>query len=119
MKKELNIVWRESLRGTVLTTLDAKVCLLIQRTKNLVHHNFVKVVGCTPPILSSPPTNKTRGASHSLWPCHFTFKKYLKAKEEDLLWKLKYFTMQKYNLSKKNPLKENQNIVQDIIITLL
>ncbi len=26
----------------------------------------------------------------------FTLKKYLKAKEE--LWKLKYFTMQKYNL---------------------
>jgi hypothetical protein len=34
-------------------------------------------------------------------------KKYLKAKEEDL-WKLKYFNMQKYNLS-KNPLKETQN----------
>jgi hypothetical protein len=37
-------------------------------------------------------------------------KKYLKAKEE--LWKLKYFTMQKYiNLpkKKKSPLKENQN----------
>jgi hypothetical protein len=35
--------------------------------------------------------------------CHavalqFTSKKYLKAKEE--LWKLKYFTMQKYNLQK-------------------
>jgi hypothetical protein len=34
--------------------------------------------------------------------CHtmalpFTLKKYLKAKEE--LWKLKYFTMQKHNLS--------------------
>jgi hypothetical protein len=29
----------------------------------------------------------------------FTFKKYLKAKEE--LWKLKYFTMQKYYLQKK------------------
>jgi hypothetical protein len=29
----------------------------------------------------------------------FTLKKYLKAKEEEL-WKLKYFTMQKYNLSK-------------------
>jgi hypothetical protein len=28
-------------------------------------------------------------------------KKYLKAKEE--LWKLKYFTMQKYNLPKKPP----------------
>jgi hypothetical protein len=31
----------------------------------------------------------------------FKRKKYLKAKEE--LWKLKYFTMQKYNLQ-KNPL---------------
>jgi len=49
---------------------------------------------------------KTRGVSVTLWPCHFTLKKYLKAKEE--LWKLKYFTMQKYNLQ-KNPLKENQN----------
>jgi hypothetical protein len=37
--------------------------------------------------------------------------KYLKAKEE--LWKLKYFTMQKYNLQ-KNPLKETK-ILQDII----
>jgi hypothetical protein len=33
-------------------------------------------------------------------------KKYLKAKEE--LWKLKYFTMQKYNLQKKSS-KRNQN----------
>jgi hypothetical protein len=38
-------------------------------------------------------------------------KKYLKAKEE--LWKLKYFTMQKYKLQ-KNPLKETK-ILQDII----
>jgi hypothetical protein len=37
-------------------------------------------------------------------------KKYPKAKEE--LWKLKYFTMQKYNLQ-KNPLKETK-ILQDI-----
>jgi hypothetical protein len=37
-------------------------------------------------------------------------KKYLKAKGE--LWKLKYFTMQKYN--SKNPLKETK-ILQDII----
>jgi hypothetical protein len=44
----------------------------------------------------------------------FTLKsKYLKAKEEEL-WKLKYFTMQKYNLQKKNPLKETK-ILQDII----
>jgi len=34
-------------------------------------------------------------------------KKYLKAREE--LWKFKYFTMQKYNLKIKNPLKETQN----------
>ncbi len=39
------------------------------------------------------------------------FKK-LKAKEEEL-WKLKYFTMQKYNLQ-KNALKETK-ILQDII----
>jgi hypothetical protein len=38
-------------------------------------------------------------------------KMYLKAKVE--LWKLKYFTMQKYNLE-KNPLKETK-ILQDII----
>jgi len=38
-------------------------------------------------------------------------KKYPTAKEE--LWKLKYFTMQKYNLQ-KNPSKRNQ-ILQDII----
>ncbi len=42
-------------------------------------------------------------------------KKYCKAKEE--LWKLKYFTMQKYNL-RKNPLKETK-IFQDIITLYL
>ncbi len=40
-------------------------------------------------------------------------KKYLKAKEEEL-WKLKYFTIQKYNFP-KNPLKEAK-ILQDIIL---
>jgi len=39
----------------------------------------------------------------------------LRQKKEEL-WKLKYFTMQKYNLQ-KNPLKETK-ILQDIIITL-
>jgi hypothetical protein len=39
-------------------------------------------------------------------------KKYLNAKEE--LWKLKYFTMQEYNLQ-KHPPKETK-IIQDIII---
>jgi hypothetical protein len=36
----------------------------------------------------------------------FTLKRHLKAKEE--LWKLKYFTIQNYNLQ-KNPLKETKN----------
>jgi hypothetical protein len=47
---------------------------------------------------------KTRGVSQCGLAIYI-FKKYLKAKEEEL-WKLKYFTMQKhiYNLQ-KNPLK--------------
>jgi hypothetical protein len=44
------------------------------------------------------PPKKTRGVSHIV-ALPFTIKSYLfKAKEE--LWKLKYFTMQKYNLQK-------------------
>jgi hypothetical protein len=41
-------------------------------------------------------TNSTKGVSH----CGLAIysKKYLEVKEE--LWKLKYFTMQKYNLQK-------------------
>jgi hypothetical protein len=42
----------------------------------------------------------------SHWGLAIYIKKYLNTKEE--LWKLKYFTMQKYNLQ-KNPLKETQN----------
>jgi hypothetical protein len=48
------------------------------------------------------PPKKTRGVSHCGLAI-FTLKKkyiFLKAKEEEL-WKLKYFTMQKYNLQKK------------------
>jgi hypothetical protein len=54
-------------------------------------------------------TTETRGVSH--YGLAIYIKKYLKAKEE--LWKLKYFTMQQYNLQ-KNPLKETK-ILQDII----
>jgi hypothetical protein len=47
------------------------------------------------------PTSITNKGCVTLSLCHFAIyiKKYLKAKEEEL-WKLKYFTMQKYNLSK-------------------
>jgi hypothetical protein len=41
-------------------------------------------------------TSSTRGVSHCGLAIYI--KKYLKAKQE--LWKLKYFTMQKYNLQK-------------------
>jgi hypothetical protein len=53
--------------------------------------------------------NKTRGASHCGLAIYI--KKCLKAKEK--LWKLKYFTMEKYNLQ-TNHLKETK-ILQDII----
>jgi hypothetical protein len=43
-------------------------------------------------------------------------KKYLKAKEE--LWKLKYFTIQKYNLQ-KNPLKETKILQDNITLQLI
>ncbi len=57
-----------------------------------------------------------RGRSHLQGVCHiaalpFTLKSILMPKKKKL-WKLKYFTMQKYNLQ-KNPLKETQ-ILQDI-----
>jgi hypothetical protein len=45
----------------------------------------------------------TQGVCHTVALPFYIKKKYLKAKEE--LWKLKYFTMQKYNLQ-INPLKE-------------
>jgi hypothetical protein len=54
-------------------------------------------------------TYKTRGVSHCGLAIYI--KKYLKAEEE--LWKIKYFTMPKYNLQ-TNPLQETK-IFQDII----
>jgi hypothetical protein len=50
--------------------------------------------------LPAPTSTKTRGVSHTLGLAIY-IKKYLRAREE--LWKLKYFTMQKYNLQ-INPL---------------
>jgi hypothetical protein len=65
--------------------------------------------------LPKKPTSvqKMRGVSHTL-ALPFYMKKYHKAKEG--LWKLKYFTMQKYNLQ-KNPLKETK-ILQDFITNI-
>ncbi len=53
-----------------------------------------------------PPKKFNKGCVTHTVALPFTFKKYLKTKEE--LWKLKYFTMQKYNLQ-KNYCKRNQN----------
>jgi hypothetical protein len=54
--------------------------------------------------------SNSRGVSH--YGLAIYIKKHLKAKEEEL-WKLKYFTMQKYGLQ-KIPLIETK-ILQDII----
>jgi hypothetical protein len=51
-----------------------------------------------------PLQTQTRDVSHCSLAIYI--KKYLKAKQE--LWKLKYFTMPKYNLQ-TNPLKETKN----------
>jgi hypothetical protein len=62
------------------------------------------------PFSKHPPkVEKQGGGSHCGLAIYI--KKYLKAKED--LWKLKYFTIQKYNLQ-KNPLKETK-ILQHII----
>ncbi len=54
----------------------------------------------------------------TLWQIPFTFQKYLKAKEEEELWKLKYlFHHAKIQSSKeKILLKKETKILQDIII---
>jgi hypothetical protein len=57
--------------------------------------------------------DKTRGVSHCGLAIYI--KKYLKAKEE--LWKLKYFTMQKYNFQ-NIPLRKTK-ILQDIITFMI
>jgi hypothetical protein len=92
MKRKLNIVQRESLLGT----LDAKVSLL-SKDQNLVHHNLC----CWVHHLSSPPYKQNNGCLTLSGLAIYIKTKYLKAKE-DLLWKLKYFTMQKYYLSKQS-----------------
>jgi hypothetical protein len=53
-----------------------------------------------------------------VWPCHLYEKGYIKAKEKNYA-KLKYFTMQKNNLSKILYLKETKILLQDIIIITL
>jgi hypothetical protein len=73
--------------------------------------NILQVVNEQICLVRSPPSDygKTRGVSHCGLAIYI--KKYLKAKEE--LWKLKYFTMQKYNLQKI--LYKKRKILQDII----
>jgi hypothetical protein len=74
-------------------------------------------ISCRNYMLLSPSSqvhpNPTRGVSDCSLAIYI--KKYLKAKEEEL-WKLKYFTMPKYNLQ-NIPLQETK-ILQDIITLL-
>ncbi len=79
---------------------DAHLSLyhLRQRIKQKYLNNKIPKLG----------TLKIKGWCVTLSPLPFYIKKYLKAKEEEL-WKLKYFTMQKYNLKKKSSNRRNQN----------
>ncbi len=70
---------------------------------------FIRAYGHIETIVRDGPI-RNKGVSHCVLAIYI--KKYFKAKEES--WKLKHFTMQKYNLQ-KNPLKETK-ILQDIII---
>jgi hypothetical protein len=51
---------------------------------------------------------KTRGVTFALWPCHFTLKKYLKAKRRKPNMETQIFHHAKIQ-SSKNPLKETKN----------
>jgi hypothetical protein len=57
-------------------------------------------------MIPSEQIQQKQGGCVTLCGLSIYIKSYLKAKEE--LQKLKYFTMQKYNLQ-KSPLKRNQN----------
>jgi hypothetical protein len=68
-----------------------------------------------------PRYSKQHSLQNQQGVCHivalsFTLKSILRQREE--WWKLKYFTMQKYNLQKTNPLKETKKNLQDIITIL-
>ncbi len=78
-----------------------------QKSNTLPHSPKIRNYGCNHPIVIVIVLSITRGVSHCGLAIYI--KKYFKVKEEEL-WKLKYFTVQKYNL-KKNALK----ILQDII----
>jgi hypothetical protein len=78
-------------------------CEKYNETKYIIHYLASK--------FTKTPINQRRTRGVSCWGLAIYIKKYLKAKEE--LWKLKYFTMQIYNLQ-NNPLKETK-ILQDII----
>jgi hypothetical protein len=54
--------------------------------------------------------------AHQQGVCHT---KSLKAKKKEKLWKLKYFTMQKYVHLQNNPLNKETKVLQDIIIITL
>jgi hypothetical protein len=79
----------------------------VKRTQGLVFLPVFFVVFCH----HSCGKTKTRGVSRCGLAIYI--KKYLQAKKK-ALWKLKYFTMQKYN-RQKNPLKDKIKILQDII----
>jgi hypothetical protein len=80
--------------------------------------DFLLIIKLKEKVIMSPKIHISWGIFHDEQECvphcglAIYIKRYLKAKEE--LRKLKYFTMQKYIYSSKNPLKETK-IFQDIL----
>jgi hypothetical protein len=67
---------------------------------------------CGPKVVILKPAS-TRGVSHCGLAIYI--KKYLKAKEEEELWKLKYFTHAKIYINLQKILLKETQILQDIL----
>ncbi len=80
--------------GCMQSQIIAKSLLFGAKPINLNPKQNMEIINLTINYDETPPNFiKTRGMSH--FGLTIYIKKYLKAKEEEL-WKLKYFTMQKY-----------------------
>ncbi len=97
--------------------IHLKIKMIKWRSNFFEYKGIIKFGDTLIDIHSDDYLNK--GCGVTLWPCHFTIKKYLKAKEEEdeELWKLKYnFTMQKTYNPQKNPLKRKPKSFKIVLL---
>jgi hypothetical protein len=84
--------------------------MVLWKLKETHTHTHTHTYTCRKPGLLQSLTKAQKGVCHTV-ALPFTLKSILRQKNN--YGKFKYFTMQKYNLQKKNPLKETK-ILQDI-----